>query len=264
MALLNCNFFSYELGMNTQMQVLLPEVRHEKRSLEQKKHRVLYCLHGHAQDHTSWGRLGNLELLLGNTDIIAVMPNALRSFYSNGEYGHRYFSFLTKELPVIIHNYFNGSIERQDNFIFGYSMGGYGALKAALSFPSKYAGAAVYSVAAEPFETLKWMGDKKLATVPDLERNLYNIFGSEEDFHRSDDNLKNLLEKLPLNREQLPRIYHACGTGDFTYSSNLALREALLKSGLATDYTYEEWNGEHDWYFWAIALEKSLRHFQIL
>lgn len=264
MALINCDFFSYELGMNTQVQVILPEIRHAKRTMEDRKYKVVYCLHGHAQDHTSWNRLGNVETLLANANVIAVFPNGLRSFYTDAKNGYRYESFLTKELPVIVHNYFPASSLREDTYIMGYSMGGYGALKAAFSCPEQYAGVAAFSVAADPFETIQEIIDKNFATAPDLMQNIQNIFGSHAEFLTSNNNLHQLMRYAVSQHSTLPGVYHACGKSDFLLSKNRALSHTLSDILPTSQYQYEEWSGDHDWFFWGKALENALHFFNLI
>ena len=129
MALLNVDFYSYYLGMDSPLTVLLPEKRGRKpEAAPDKKYPVLYLLHGHADDNTAWIRKSDLELLVRDHDLIVVMPSAHRSFYTNGRYGHLYFDYITKELPVIVGNFFPASARREDTYIGGLSMGGYGAL----------------------------------------------------------------------------------------------------------------------------------------
>ena len=82
MAVVNLDFYSYELAMNTQATVLLPERRGVPcTSREGRPYPVLYLLHGHGQDHTSWLRLTRLENYLQNSDVIVVMPNGSRGCY---------------------------------------------------------------------------------------------------------------------------------------------------------------------------------------
>ncbi len=94
------------------------------------------------------------------------MPSAHRSFYTNGRYGHLYFDYITKELPVIVGNFFPASARRRTTYIGGLSMGGYGALKAALSCPEQYAGVAAMSAANSPFGAMKAAGP--MFSVPTL------------------------------------------------------------------------------------------------
>ena len=68
-----------------------------------------------------------------------IMPDVDRSWYTDSAYGLNYFDFLTKELPQICHKHFRVfSEKREDNIVAGYSMGGYGALKVALTYPEPY------------------------------------------------------------------------------------------------------------------------------
>ena len=125
MALLNVDFYSYYLGMDSPLTVLLPEKRGRKpEAAPDKKYPVLYLLHGHADDNTAWIRKSDLELLVRDHDLIVVMPSAHRSFYTNGRYGHLYFDYITKELPVIVGNFFPASARREDSYVGGLSMGG--------------------------------------------------------------------------------------------------------------------------------------------
>ena len=138
MAVLNLDLFSYELAMNTQATIILPErrgVKHLPRNGE--SYPVLYLLHGHGQDHTSWIRMSNIERYLANTDVIVVMPNGNRGSYVDGVNTHRYGTYLTEELPVALRNWFHISEKREDTFIAGMSMGGYGAIYAAMKHPDK-------------------------------------------------------------------------------------------------------------------------------
>ena len=49
--------------------------------------------------------------------------------------GGDYWTFLTEEFPRKMHNLFRLSNKKEETFVAGYSMGGYGAFKFALQFP---------------------------------------------------------------------------------------------------------------------------------
>lgn len=60
--------------------------------------------------------------------------------------GDAFGTFVGKELPSVIWNMFACiSGERQDNYIAGFSNGGYGCLHTALSYPQKFAGVGAFS-----------------------------------------------------------------------------------------------------------------------
>ena len=69
------------------------------------------------------------------------MPEVGRYWYTDTSNGEKYFTFITEELPTMCRGCFKGmSDKREDNLIAGNSMGGYGAVKAALHHPDKYFG----------------------------------------------------------------------------------------------------------------------------
>jgi S-formylglutathione hydrolase FrmB len=79
-------------------------------------------------------------------------------------HGQKWFSFLTEELPAYIRHTFPSSPKREDNFIMGFSMGGHGAVKAALRCPDKYGYAVAIGGAADMEEMLGTLGgDSDLA-----------------------------------------------------------------------------------------------------
>ena len=68
-----------------------------------------------------------------------------RSFYTDEAYGGRYWTFVSEELPELVGRFFRVSERREDTFVAGLSMGGYGALKLALRQPERFAAAASLS-----------------------------------------------------------------------------------------------------------------------
>ena len=114
MATATLNVYSHVLGMNTDVGLIFPERRMRPHvPLEGRKFRVLYLLHGGAQDHTSWMRSSRIEWYLRDQDVVVVMPSGHRGFYTDGKHTHRYFTYLTEELPVIIKNWFAVSGRRE-------------------------------------------------------------------------------------------------------------------------------------------------------
>ena len=71
----------------------------------------------------------------------------------NAEYGENYYDFIQKELPEFITSNFPISSRREDTYIAGASMGGYGALAHALGHPESYCAVGAFSPATV------WKGD---------------------------------------------------------------------------------------------------------
>lgn len=263
MALVHLNHYSYYLGMDIPMDVILPE----KRGQEPRKHRnsrypVLYLLHGHSDDNTCWIRKSNIELLIRDYNVIVVMPNGHRGFYTNGEQGQLYFDYFTKEIPVVVGNYFPVSDKREDTYIAGLSMGGYGALKLALSCPFIYGTAASMSGAVDAIEARR--SAKSLITAPDFSEHVKRVFGDGETYRGSNHDLRKLALDVIREGGPMPKIYQSCGRQDPLYESNFKFKDFMKKNWKAELYHYQESDGEHNWEFWNRELPCILKYMSLL
>ena len=73
--------------------------------------------------------------------------------------------------------------------------------------------------------------------------------------YRSDYDIVELVRNFPSAMPK-PGIYVSCGTEDSLRKENLLFRDEMKKTDF--DFTYEEWAGDHDWYFFNDALKKTL------
>lgn len=248
MALLECHYKSEVLDMEQPFNVILPQISMSDNENMSKKFPVLYLLHGLSDDHTAWVRKTNIERYAAQYNLAVVMPNVNRSFYADMKYGLNYYTYITKEIPHIVQSYFPISDKREDNFIAGLSMGGYGAFMIALRNPEKFSAAASLSGALDLTVFLD-MNDERIAPMTEM------LFGSPEEFINSDYNLVKLLSKT--SKENLPRLFQCCGTEDYIYPLNESFRAAANKFGI--DLTYEEGPGEHEWGYWDANIQRVLR-----
>lgn len=251
MAFITCNFSSEVLGMNTSIYVILPQNQMSKEgSLVSDKYKTLYLLHGLTGDHTDWLRKSSIERYADSMGLAMVMPNAGRSFYTDMKHGDKYFTYITEELPKIARQFFPLSEKREDNFVAGLSMGGYGAFKAALSCPEKYAAAASLSGALDMARIVSEVDDNDKA-------GFYNIFGDLSLLAGSENDLYYLTKKLLASDDPKPKLYQCCGTEDFLYEINQDYRKFI--TGTNFDYTYNEGPGEHTWDYWDAEIQKILK-----
>lgn len=240
MALAELNFFSEALGVQTEVYVIIPQKSSSgeigiKTNTQNEKYKCLYLLHGLSDNHTIWLRRTSIERYAQEYGICVVMPFADRSFYTDMKYGGKYYTYIAKELPRIIREFFNVSEKREDNFIAGLSMGGYGALKIGMRECDSFCACAGLSSVAD------------IVGLTDTFKDVYiPIFG--EDICIPDaENLFTVAESCNKNPNK-PRIYMGVGTEDFMYRENLKLKEHL--EALDFDFTYRESSGTHSWAFW--------------
>jgi S-formylglutathione hydrolase FrmB len=248
---LRCDFFSEALSLSTSMTVLLPQQTSTQIGMTGRTTGwpppVLYLLHGLSDDDTIWLRRTSIERYVAPLGLAVVMPQVHRSFYTDQAYGGRYWTFLSEELPELVGSLFRISDRREDTFVAGLSMGGYGALKWALRQPERFAAAASLSGA------VNITGLRTERTRPEDPRMFERIFG-DRDRAGGPDDLFWLLAKA--DRERPPALYACCGTEDPLIGDNHALREACSAAGvpLTTDFG----PGEHDWAYWDQQIQRVL------
>ena len=244
MALINLRIFSENLGMQTAVNVVIPQKNTNgeigvSNNIKDGKFKCLYLLHGLSDDYTIWMRRTSIERYASEYGICVVMPDGARSFYSDMKYGMKYYSYIAKELPQIIEGMFNVSGSREDRYIGGLSMGGYGALKIALEEQERYAAA---------------FG---LSPVADIRNNnftetLISVFGESIP---DEADLFYLTTKHNMDKVK-PRLYVTVGKDDFMYDDNVRLNKHLEK--LNYDYTYVETLGSHSWELWDKTVQQAL------
>ena len=254
MALINCDFYSEALGLSTSMCVILPQNTVSQigmgGSAKKDKYPTLYLLHGLSDDHTIWQRRTSIERYVADTGMAVVMPSAGRSFYTDMKHGYKYFTFISEELPDLARQFFPLSDKREDNFIAGLSMGGYGAFKIALSCPDKFAAAASLSGAVDIVSEVK-------SNNSNLKDEFYNIFGDSSLVEGSKDDLFYLAENLSSKTGPKPKLYQWCGTEDFLYEDNIKFKKFI--ETLDFDYKYEEEPGDHSWGYWDNKIQSVLK-----
>ena len=243
MALISCQFRSKQLQMATQFLAILPE------NVE-GAYRSVYLLHGHSDDYSAWTRYTSIERYASERGLAIFMPSAEHSFYCDMDKGLPYYSFLMEEFLPYTRKLFQLSTRREDTFVAGLSMGGYGAFRLALRCPEIFAAGASFSGAVDVAELAEsGMRGSNLAEL--IWKDPMKVRGSEDD-------LFTLVEKLK-NCPVKPRLYQECGTEDFLYADNIRFRDFVQKTDF--DYRYVERPGVHNWEFWDGCIPKALDFF---
>ncbi|WP_091013061.1 MULTISPECIES: alpha/beta hydrolase [Paenibacillus] len=254
MALIKCDFYSDTLGLSTSMHVILPQQTHNQIGMENVTgkglHPTLYLLHGLSDDDSIWLRRTSIERYVANLGIAVVMPQVHRSFYTDMVEGGKYWTFISEELPSLARSFFPLSPKREDNFVAGLSMGGYGAFKLALRKPEQYAAAASLSGALDMSAHMDRNASSALQQAE-----LQRIFGPE--VAGTENDLIHLLKESHSSESPRPLLYQCCGTEDFLYEDNQTFRHACEQTNF--ELTYEEGPGEHEWGYWDAKIQDVLK-----
>lgn len=231
MALLRVEYSSKVLQMNTSFQVFLPDEG------DLKDVKVVYLLHGLTDNCTGWTRYSSCERYARERGVALVIPEVQRSFYIDGVYGLNYFTYVSQELPVACHRMFGLSLEKEKSYVMGLSMGGYGALKCALTYPERYAGCGSFSGVTD----LKAFMSRQALPMQSWE--FTALLGNAQIVAPQND-----VPLLAKNAVSPPPIYLSCGEQDVHYPMNCAFAEVLETCGHTFRFDHRE--GGHSWDFW--------------
>lgn len=258
MALIQVNFLSKSLLRTVPVNVILPVDKLTFPGMpprEEKPFKTLYLLHGIFGNYTDWVSGTRLQRWAEEKDLAVVMPSGDNMFYVDNEKSHNlYGEFIGQELVEITRKMFPLSHKREDTFIAGLSMGGYGAIRNGLKY----------------HDTFGSIGGLSSALIIDgleartnehplfIERRDFaeGIFGDLSKVKGSDRDLEWLVKHLSEEQASFPKMYLACGIDDSLLAVNQKFKDFLLASGV--EFTYEEGPGAHEWDFWNRYIKKFI------
>lgn len=259
MAHIQMSFYSNALKKNANVMIFLPTQDADDYLFgsgnakydPNKKYQTLYLLHGSYGDCTDWGRLSSVERYAQQHCLAVVMPSAENSSYLNMDYGEAYLDYIGRELPAFLRIMFPLSEKREDTFIAGLSMGGYGAWRVGLEYPEQYGAIASLSGGMQ----MRKIHSGHSAHMDKMDKNYQAAVNGPRNTADPRNDLLELLKQDLAQGRQLPRLYMTCGTEDFIFPYNESFYEEA--SGLAP-ITYVKHPGVHDCVFWDTYLREVM------
>ena len=244
MAFMEIQIKSNALDMNTTVAVIYPE-----HAIKNKKVKVLYLLHGYTGHYMDWMRQTSIERYANMYDLCVVMPSVHNSYYTNNIYHVNYFDYVAVELPKIIEGMFHVSKNKEDRFVAGLSMGGYGALKIGLTYPNRYHKIASFS------------GAINVDRIYELNKHLPKSKQFKSAFRKlpiksTKHDVYHLLDKA-FEKNMIPEMFIACGTEDFLYPDHEDFLNYLNEKNIS--HTHAESPGGHEWRLWDMYIKDALK-----
>jgi putative tributyrin esterase len=211
---------------------------------------LIILLHGVYGSHWAWVRSAGAHRIAAELQQRGVLPPCVIAMPSDGLWGdgsgylpHRTQDFerwIVDEVPATVQIAAPCVTENSPRCIAGLSMGGFGALRLAAKYPKRFVAAAGMSSITH-FEEMKLFVEERLGSYTAL----------EED--------RSVLDTILRCREVRPALRFDCGTEDQLLEGNRALHAALLKAGIAHEYS--EHPGGHSWEYWRARLPEVLAFF---
>lgn len=256
MATLTASFQSKELSRIVSFSAIIPTEEktiyetHQIESQNKNGLKTLYLLHGWNGNHQDWSHNTRIIELANKYNIAVILPSGENSFYVDHPNHNNYGKFIGEELIDVTRKMFHLSYKREDTFISGLSMGGYGSLRNGLFYDQTFGKIAAFSsrifVKNDPYHDLSEDNDIHFRERAILGSDSFADLPEEMDIY-----------KLAENAGIVPEIFIACGTEDHLYEENKALHQFLTANTIKHDY-YES-PGQHNWDFWNEYIEKAIR-----
>ena len=243
------SLFSPSLGRTMPLSIIVPSCYDKQKAIP-----ILYLLHGWGGSYDDFIKYTDIKKYVEEDTVICVMPQGDNSWWINSYsvQEDRYEDYLMQDITKYIEDAYN--IDKKNQFIAGFSMGGYGALVLALRHPDRFT--FVASIAG----AISWPRD--LEILEKIPRNkfaipsLYRAIGKLNNYYQDEHDPFSIYNKIPL--ENLPYIFIFSGIHDYFPVIPVAQREfADSLNSIDALYDYYELQGGHD----IITVDASLQIF---
>lgn len=261
MAVLHVSFMAETLGRTVPLTVILPTDKvyfgDVPRREEGKPYKTLYLLHGIIGSEIDWLYGTRIQRYAEERDLAVVMPAGENGFYVDQPWNcAMYGEFIGRELVEFTRKSFPLSHDREDTYIGGLSMGGFGAMRNGLKYHETFG--AIISLSGAYITDESLLEKVEQPRFPsESEEYKHSCFGPDlKAALKSDVNPMALIETLSKKGVKFPDIYMACGEQDGLLKKNNGI--AALLSSHNIDYCYETGPGAHEWDFWDAYLKRAL------
>ena len=207
---------------------------------------AMYLLHGLYGSEQDWFQYTRVMLWARAKGLAVFCPAGENGFYVNqADTGEAYMRYVGEELPAFTRRLFPLSSRREDTFIAGLSMGGYGALNAGLTYPEIFGKVAALSAALRPWKRM----DKPQGGCVQRPAYARALFGQDTE----------PWDTLTLARQcgaRAPELWLSCGAQDDLLEENIALVNGLRQAGIPA--YFDQPPGAHNWDFWDREIQRVI------
>ena len=210
---------------------------------------VVILLHGVYGSHWAWALKGGAHRTAARMIEAGEIPPMILAMPSDGlwgdgsgyvrHHGRDFEHWIGTELPDLLAQTDLPVTLSSPFFISGLSMGGFGALRIGALNSGRFLAISAHSSVTH-LDALRRFSDENVAAA-----------AAPGD--------ASALDAILANRDLLPALRVDCGLEDPLLEDNRALHAALDQHGIA--HVYQEFPGGHDWPYWELHLQDTLRFF---
>ena len=252
---IDCNFQSLVLRTQVNVKVYLPNpenfihpVYNYRERYSFTPFKTLFLLHGIMDSGMQWVENTSITRLAQEAGIALVIPSCGNNFYVNTIYGPAYSDFVSDELMGFVHSMFPLSDKREDSYIWGISMGGYGALSMGFRYPEMFSKV----IAMSPTSDVEFAA--RFANAMGI--NTQYVIGDWKTLSGSDMDLKVMAEKAAKSGKEIPEMLLIIADQDHMVRDNTQFRDCVTRLGLKNEFrTYP---GDHTWGFWDAHVKECI------
>ena len=215
------------------------------------RNRWCLLLHGYGGNQDSWLRDTDAAALAEQNRLNLVIPSCGDGYYENTR--EPLLDFLGQELPEYLAREYDFSRNREDISVAGVSMGGFGALLLAGSYPEVYGSCASFGGAFILPDVVDWnqrvLGNASYLYFCEVFGDFDTLLGSHRD--------PEAMARKALAENRLGPVWLVCGEEDPLITANRELADTLRAAGGAVRFT--SLPGSHSWACWKPALKEVFR-----
>lgn len=208
MAVINLEFFSQNLMRTVHAQVILPQG--EAMQNMEPPYKTLYFLPGFSNSANDIMTLCDVRGEALTHGLAVVILDGENSFYVDHGPMSNYSALVTQELVTVTRKLFPLSDKREDTYIGGMSMGGYGALYNGIRAADTFSKIALIAPGFHFYDVIVPGTDMRMFMPEFLDR----VFGSKEAYETTEFNYQLLLNNALENNTEMPELFFSYGDAD--------------------------------------------------
>lgn len=213
-------------------------------------YQTLYFLPGYSATGTELYTYLGFRMQSELKGIAIVIPDGENLFYQDYPDRNTFYStYVGKELVEETRKLLPLSAKREDTYIGGISMGGYGAIYNGFRFRDTFSKIIALSPAADCY---KLMVESHAPGFSEEQFN--NYFGSKETYLDSECNLNKAVQDADI--KTLPELFLCCGREDrAVYAAVREFEKVLVQ--MQFPHVYREEHGDHEMDFWSRMMDPA-------